>query len=70
MSDSTEKAYRLRIPENLYAQLEEWAREERRSVNGQIVVTLEQAVAQWKAQRKQRRVLEEEEIQTPELVEA
>jgi hypothetical protein len=38
------KAFLLRIDEELWAQLERWAQEELRSVNGQIEYLLRQAV--------------------------
>jgi len=64
---SSEKAYRLRIPEVLYDDIEKWAEEEVRSVNGQIIIILRDAVARWKLSRG-RKVETEEDILTPELV--
>lgn len=51
MTDNQEKAYRLRIPEALYAEVEKWAEEDLRSVNGQIVMILRDAVAKRNAAR-------------------
>lgn len=42
------KAFLLRINEKLYTDLEIWAREELRSVNGQIEFLLRQAVQKRK----------------------
>jgi hypothetical protein len=39
-----EKTYLLRLPPEMYAALERWAREERRSVNSQIVHLLDHAL--------------------------
>lgn len=49
MSESKEKQYALRLPVELYAELERWAGEEMRSVNAQIVTILRGAVRQRKA---------------------
>ena len=38
------KAFLMRIDPNLWAQLEAWAQDELRSVNGQIEIILRQAV--------------------------
>lgn len=45
---ASRKAYPLRINENLYKDLEAWAHEEFRSVNGQIEFLLRQAVLRRK----------------------
>lgn len=44
MTGSPRKAFLLRIDPRLYAQLEAWAQQELRSVNGQIEHLLRQAV--------------------------
>jgi hypothetical protein len=41
-----EVGYALRLPKDLKAKLERWARAEHRSMNGQIVSVLEDAVRQ------------------------
>lgn len=46
-----EVAYALRLPPELKATLEAWAREERRSLNAQIVHLLEQAVREQRRER-------------------
>lgn len=42
------KTFLLRIPPNLWADVESWAQEDLRSVNGQIEYLLRQAVAKRK----------------------
>jgi hypothetical protein len=44
MSEGDRKAFLLRIPSDLWAELEKWAADELRSVNGQIEYILRQAV--------------------------
>lgn len=44
MSSKPRKAFPLRIEPELYAELEAWAEQEMRSVNGQIEYLLRQAV--------------------------
>jgi hypothetical protein len=43
------KAFLLRLPPELWKELERWANDELRSVNGQIEYLLRQAVARRKA---------------------
>jgi hypothetical protein len=43
-----EVGYALRLPRDLKAELERWARQDRRSLNAQIVFLLEAAVEQAK----------------------
>jgi len=74
MSESQEKAYRLRIPEDLYAEVEKIAAAEDRSVNGQIVSFLRESVRRWKAQQARRGIdgsgyTGEENIEAPMLEE-
>jgi hypothetical protein len=73
MSESQEKAYRLRIPEDLYAEVEKIAEAEDRSVNGQIVSFLRDAVRRWNA-RQARKAADEgyttEDIEESDLVAA
>lgn len=52
MPDKAEKKYTLRIPEDLHAQLEEQARKERRSLHGQILVMLQDAIEQARKAKK------------------
>ena len=47
------KPFLLRIDEKLWRDLEEWAQEELRSVNGQIEFILKRAVEERKKGRKQ-----------------
>jgi hypothetical protein len=47
------KPFLLRIDEKLWRDLEEWAQEELRSVNGQIEFVLRKAVEERKKGRKQ-----------------
>ena len=42
------KTFLLRIDPTLWTELEVWAQDELRSINGQIEYLLRQAVAQWK----------------------
>jgi hypothetical protein len=44
------KSFLLRLPPELWKELEKWAADELRSVNGQIEYLLRQAVRQRKAQ--------------------
>ena len=44
MTDESRKPFLLRIPVDLWRELEEWAAQELRSVNGQIEYVLRQAV--------------------------
>lgn len=48
MSSPSRKAFPLRINPRLYAEIEAWAQEEFRSVNGQIEFILRQAVLKRK----------------------
>jgi hypothetical protein len=56
---ASRKAFPLRINEELYRELEAWAQEELRSVNGQIEFLLRKAV-------QQRKMLESNETQDPD----
>jgi hypothetical protein len=55
MGEDTRKAFLLRIDPELWKELEAWAADELRSVNGQIEYLLRQAV------QKRRRALEQAE---------
>ncbi len=46
------KAFLMRIDPALWAELEAWAQDELRSVNGQVEMILKQAVAKRKGGRK------------------
>jgi hypothetical protein len=46
------KSFLLRLPPELWKELEKWAADELRSVNGQIEYVLRQAVAKRKVKRK------------------
>ncbi len=47
------KSYLLRIDEELWNELSEWASQEFRSVNGQIELVLKRAIDERKKKRKQ-----------------
>jgi hypothetical protein len=47
------KSFLLRLPPELWKELERWAADELRSVNGQIEYLLRQAVARRKAEQPQ-----------------
>ncbi len=47
------KSYLLRIDEDLWNELSEWASQEFRSVNGQIELVLKRAVDERKKRRRQ-----------------
>jgi hypothetical protein len=48
---SERKAFLLRIPEDLWRDLEKWAADDLRSINAQIEFVLRQAVAARKGQK-------------------
>jgi hypothetical protein len=52
MTAEERKAFLLRIPNDLWKELEAWAATELRSVNGQIEYVLREAVVKRKAVRK------------------
>ena len=75
MGEPQEKRFQLRIDEGLYEGLEEWAKEELRSVNSQIVTILRAAVAEHRRQRTTRRPIDsggtiESESKIPSLAAA
>jgi hypothetical protein len=49
MAGGERKAFLLRLPPDLWKDLEKWAADELRSVNGQIEYLLREAVAKRKA---------------------
>jgi len=51
MSSPERKPFLLRIPPELWRELEKWAADELRSVNGQIEFLLRQAVAKRKKEQ-------------------
>jgi len=51
MAGQARKPFLLRIPPDLWKDLEKWAADELRSVNGQIEYLLRQAVAKRKRDR-------------------
>lgn len=53
------KAFLMRIDPALWAELESWAQDEMRSVNGQVEMILKQAVMKRKSIAKQALVVEE-----------
>ena len=57
------KAFLMRIDPALWAELEAWAQEELRSVNGQVEMILKQAVIRRKGAAKKASVLIAEEVE-------
>jgi len=57
------KAFLLRIDPALWAELETWAQDELRSVNGQVEMILKQAVTKRKGVTKKIRVAKEVEAE-------
>ena len=51
MEKAKRKSYLLRINEELWNELNEWAEQEFRSVNGQIELVLQRAVAERRKKR-------------------
>jgi hypothetical protein len=60
------KPFLLRIPPELWADLEVWARDELRSVNGQIEYLLKQAVEKRKGPRRRETEPAEAEVRSRE----
>ena len=48
MSPEPRKAYLLRVPEDLWKEIEKWAADDLRSVNAQVEFVLRQAVTRRK----------------------
>jgi hypothetical protein len=55
MPESERKPFLLRIPPDLWRELEKWAADELRSVNGQIEYLLRQAVMKRKQRDDERK---------------
>lgn len=55
------KAFVMRIDPALWAEVESWAQDEMRSVNGQVEMILRQAVMKRRSTAKQALVVEERE---------
>jgi len=53
MAGGARKSFLLRLPPDLWKELEKWAADELRSVNGQIEYLLRQAVAKRKTAAKE-----------------
>jgi hypothetical protein len=53
MPSEERKSFLLRIPPDLWSELEKWAADELRSVNGQIEYVLRQAVNKRKTPQKE-----------------
>jgi hypothetical protein len=53
MASEDRKSFLLRIPPDLWSELEKWAADELRSVNGQIEYVLRQAVNKRKTPQKE-----------------
>lgn len=51
-----ETRFTLRVPDDLYAQLQEWAKREERSVHNLIIVTLRKAVSEHEARQTRRTI--------------
>jgi hypothetical protein len=62
---SERKAFLLRIDPRLWAELEAWAADELRSVNGQIEYVLKQAVTKRKGSRAQSTAVQSESKSNP-----
>ena len=60
------KAFALRIDPDLFVQLEAWAQQEFRSVNGQIEFILREAVRRRRGNRDAAAAVAEEASQLPE----
>jgi hypothetical protein len=60
MASPDRKPFLLRIPPDLWKELEKWAADDLRSVNGQIEFLLRQAVARRKGKDEGRRMRDEE----------
>ena len=60
MASPDRKPFLLRIPPDLWKELEKWAAEDLRSVNGQIEFLLRQAVVKRKGKDEGRRMKDEE----------
>jgi hypothetical protein len=60
MASPDRKPFLLRIPPDLWKELEKWAADDLRSVNGQIEFLLRQAVAKRKGKDEGRRTKDEE----------
>ena len=56
------KAFLMRIDPALWAELETWAQDELRSVNGQVEMILKQSVQKRKVSAKKALVIDEEEV--------
>ena len=52
---ASKKPFLLRLPPELWEELNRWARDELRSVNGQIEFLLRQAVAKRRGEEEQKR---------------
>jgi hypothetical protein len=59
------KPFLLRIDPQLWAELESWAKDELRSVNGQIEYVLRQAVAKRRGKREEERAGVKSEYRNP-----
>jgi hypothetical protein len=53
MASPGKKAFLLRMDPKLWKELEKWAQDDLRSVNGQIEFVLTRAVRQWQRKEKE-----------------
>ena len=65
MPSEDRKAFLLRIDSKLWAELEAWAGDELRSVNGQIEFLLRQAVQQRRKRQQRKAIKAQVEHHTP-----
>ncbi|MCA9802727.1 MAG: hypothetical protein KC777_12220 [Cyanobacteria bacterium HKST-UBA02] len=62
------KSFLLRIDQQVYNDLESWAQQEMRSVNGQIEYLLRQALSRYKGKEKQDYgVIRQEQVEKPDV---
>lgn len=41
----------IRVPDDIWTEIKQWAKEEDRSINGQVVHILRRALAEWRRPR-------------------
>lgn len=75
MGEPLDKQFALRLPSDLYNEIEQWAKEEFRSVNSQMVAILRDAVTERRKHRSARRRAAdsgkiETDMKTPSIIAA
>lgn len=63
MADGERKPFLLRIPPDLWREVEKWAADDLRSVNGQIEFLLREALVRRKKARAAERIQRHEELE-------